>query len=179
MRNMMMAVITFAVFSYTGAILAEPRIAISLNEGKKTADLQVILIDTDSNLLNYSTLEVKINDVPVNQEQFDDAVTQMVIPSALVFKLAELLEVPGSYHIQVQIENIAGEVGYLDEFFELNQASSLNDQLKKISWSSIWKTAKKLAAKGVASALIKSYLERNGYRCPPGPWWLCARSAGG
>lgn len=175
MKNKLL-IAALAALTYTNVGLAEPRIAVSANEGQKAADVQIILMDEQDHQLNYSTLQIKINGELLSPERFDDVVAQVVQPSALAFNLENLLAIPGIYDIQIEIQNTAGETGYAEASFELSQAS-LRYKPMALSWSSIWKTASKMSIRGVANDIIKKYLESKGYRCPPGPWWLCARSA--
>ena len=54
------------------------------------------------------------------------------------------------------------------------------DKSKRFNHSRIWRIATRMARRGVYGGVIKLYLERKGYTCPPFlPWMFCARTAGG
>jgi hypothetical protein len=164
------------VFSFVAH--AQPQINVSLIKKKPaSSDIHIRITESDGKQLDYQTLLIKLNEMDIPEPDFDSMTTRVLKPYLIDFTLHKIA-LPNIANMRISISNNEGELGVFENAFidnDLNRQSARANA--KINWSSIWNTAKKWAARGIANSVIKAYLESKGYRCPPGPWFLCARTA--
>ena len=134
--------------------------------------VRVVVIDAET---AAKDLEINLQiDGRLVDFDLDDVVVQLFGENGIAFDISDveagsrLIEVaaisPTSYTTSVALVDIDSSVS----------------KSKGINYRRIWRTATRMARRGIRGGVIKLYLEREGYICPRFlPWLFCARPAGG